>query len=145
MIKVKFYNIKEIDKYKQKYVVIMAKYEDKWILVRHKDRSTWEIPGGHIEKNETIENAAKRELYEETGAKEFNLNPVSIYSVTRENIETFGFLYYGEVFCLDSLPNSEIEEIKLVDDLDEDLTYPLIQPLLAEKVMKYLNNKTRNY
>lgn len=143
MIKVNFYYINEIEDNKLKYVVIMAKYKDKWILVRHKERTTWEIPGGHIEKNETIENAAKRELYEETGAKEFNLTPVSIYSVTREDIETFGFLYYSEVFSIDSLPNSEIEEIKLVCDLDEDLTYPLIQPLLAERVMKYLDSNTK--
>lgn len=143
MIKVNFYDINEIDKYKLKYVVIMSKYKDKWILARHKERTTWEIPGGHIEENETIEDAAKRELYEETGAKDFNLIPVSIYSVTRENIETFGFLYYGEVCSIDSLPNSEIQDIKLVDDLDEDLTYPLIQPLLAEKVIKYLNSNIK--
>lgn len=31
-----------------KYVVIIAKYRDKWILCKHKERNTWETAGGHI-------------------------------------------------------------------------------------------------
>jgi 8-oxo-dGTP diphosphatase len=36
------------------------------------------------------------------------------------------------------LPNFEIEEIKFVDELPENLTYPDIQPHLFEKVIKYI-------
>ena len=50
------------------FVVIAAKYKDQWVLCRHEERQTWEIPGGHREIGELLEQAARRELYEETGA-----------------------------------------------------------------------------
>ena len=34
------------------YVVIGARENDKWIFVRHRERQSWELPAGHIEKNE---------------------------------------------------------------------------------------------
>lgn len=32
------------------YAVIVGKYEGKWVLCQHKKRTTWEVPGGHIEE-----------------------------------------------------------------------------------------------
>ncbi len=44
--------------------------EDKKILlVKHSDYDKWLQPGGHIENDETPEEAAIREVYEETGIK----------------------------------------------------------------------------
>ena len=40
--------------------------DSSWVMVKHKIRG-WELPGGRINKNETIEHAAIRELKEETG------------------------------------------------------------------------------
>ena len=66
MIKVKFYQIGTIDDNKLLFAVIMAKFRGQWLYVRHRDRDTWEIPGGHREENETIYETASRELIEET-------------------------------------------------------------------------------
>ncbi len=41
----------------------------KVLLVRHKKYNKWLQPGGHIEDNEIPEEAAIREVYEETGIK----------------------------------------------------------------------------
>ena len=41
----------------------------KILLVKHKEYNKWLQPGGHIENNETPEEAAIREVYEETGIK----------------------------------------------------------------------------
>ena len=134
-LSVKFYNPEDVKIEKLKFVVIQAKYKDKWIFVRHKERDTLEIPGGHIEENETPDEAAKRELYEESGAIKFVLRSICAYSVCRKDEEeSYGMLYYGEVEEIGDLPEYEIAEIKLLDELPNNLTYESIQPLLFEKV-----------
>ena len=62
-----------------KYVVIFSRYQGKLLLSRHKGRDTWETQGGHIEQGESPEDAAKRELWEESGALKFTLEPMFMY------------------------------------------------------------------
>lgn len=127
-----------IEDEKIKFAVIAARYKNQWIYCRHRERNTFEIPGGHREVGETIIETAKRELYEETGAIGFELEEITVYSVVNDNIETFGMLFFTEVKELGVLPDLEIEEIQLFDEMPETLTYPLIQPLLIEKVKQVL-------
>jgi 8-oxo-dGTP diphosphatase len=124
------------------YSVISARFEGKWILVRHTDRDTWEIPGGHIEPGESPGEAAARELMEETGAKEFNIECVAGYSVEKGGKTGYGKLYFAEVVSLGEIPDkSEIAGICLLDNLPGNLTYPDIQPFLFNKVLEYLKEK----
>ncbi len=143
MLKVNFYEFNTIEDSKLLFAVIMAKFNSKWIYVKHEKRHTWEIPGGHREPNENIVDTASRELFEETGAIKFNITPVCIYSVERDETvdytESFGALFYSDVETLDKLPNFEISEIKLFDEIPNDLTYPLIQPFLHKKVLEVIN------
>ena len=142
MLKVNFYNLNTIKDDKLLFAVIMTKYNGQWVYVKHKKRNTWEIPGGHREKNETINDAASRELFEETGAKSFNIIPICIYSVKGDEsidyTESFGQLFYAEIESFDKLPDYEIREIKLFNNIPEDLTYPLIQPYLYKKVLEFI-------
>ena len=43
-----------------KYVVILSEYQGKILLSQHKNRTTWETQGGHIEPGETPMEAARR-------------------------------------------------------------------------------------
>lgn len=142
MFKVNFYDLNIVDDNILLFAVIMTKFNGKWIYVRHKDRQTWEIPGGHREKNENINDTASRELFEETGAVKFSMTPVCIYSVERDEsinyTESFGQLFYSEVETLDNQLQFEISEIKFFDDIPDNLTYPLIQPFLHRKVLEFL-------
>lgn len=143
MIKVNFYNLNSIEDNKLAFTVIMSKHKDKWIYVKHKERITWEISGGHREENESIWQTASRELFEETGETKFKLTPVCIYAVERNEevkyTECFGQLYYAEIEEVDKLPEFEIEKIKLFDDIPKELTYPLIQPVLHSKVVEFIS------
>lgn len=119
------------------YAVIAARFNGKWILVRHNERMTWEIPGGHIEESESPDEAARRELIEETGAEEFTLLCVATYSVEKKGYIGYGRLYFAEIIRLGKLSvNSEIIEIELMDDLPGNLTYSDIQPILFRKVLE---------
>ena len=89
---VNFYD--QVDDSLLKFAVIITKTDGKWVFCKHKERDTWEVPGGHREEGENINDTAKRELYEETGALEYDISPVCVYSVIAPNnfggAETFG-------------------------------------------------------
>jgi len=119
-----------------KYAVIVARHNGKWVFCRHRERDTYECPGGHREKGEEIEAAARRELWEETGASRYVLRPICIYSVAEDDKETFGMLYFAEIFEFSPLPDSEIGEVRLFDGTPEKWTYPQIQPYLLERVKR---------
>ena len=118
---------KEVD---LEYVVIMAKHGEEWILARHQDRSTWEFAGGHIEVGETPEQAAARELYEETGAEQFSIDDAP---------GSFGKLYFADVEQFAELPPYEMAEIRGFTEIPTELTYPLIYPILISKVQDFIN------
>lgn len=137
MVKVKFYEMAQDELLK--FAVIVSKADGKWVLCRHREWDTYEVPGGHREPGETILETAKRELQEETGAQIFEIEPVCVYSVTGktqvvdDEKETFGMLYSAEIKTFEVELHSEIEQVKLFDELPDNWTYPLIQPLLIQE------------
>ena len=124
-MKVNFYD--EVDDRLLKFAVIIAQTEGKYIFCKHKARSTWEVPGGHREPGEIILDTAKRELYEETGAVDFDIKQICAYSVIAEDnfdgVETFGMLYYADIKAFEKELHSEIEKIVITDKLPDAWKY----------------------
>jgi len=144
MTEVKFYNPSYTPDIKLTYAVIAARYNHNWLYVRHHKRNTWEIPGGHIEENETADEAAERELAEETGAVYFKIECVATYSVLKDGETGFGRLYFAEVARFGQIPDiSEIAEVKMLDSLPENLTHPDIQPHLYQRILEYLAEEAK--
>ena len=134
---VRFYD--KIEDHRLRFAVILARSGGKWVLCKHRERSTLEIPGGHREPGEDIDAAAGRELHEETGAAAFTLRPVCVYAVVRDGEpgESCGMLYAAEITAFDPELHSEIERTVLLDSLaGVDWTYPDIQPRLLEEARR---------
>ena len=138
MTTVRFYDQAEDEKLR--FAVIVTKTDGHWVFCKHRERDTLEVPGGHREPGEDILATAKRELYEETGAADFTIEPVCVYSVTApqhfDGQETFGMLFYADVKAFEKELHSEIERIVIRDGLPEAWTYPEIQPQLIREVQK---------
>ena len=137
VMEVKFYDT--VNDELLKFAVIISQSNGKWVFCKHKERDTYEVPGGHREAGEDIFETAKRELQEETGAIKFEIKPICVYSVTGKTRvndtgeETFGLLCFAEITEFAKELHSEMEKVVLMDELPENWTYPLIQPKLIEE------------
>ena len=144
-MQVKFYET--VDDALLKFAVIISRYNGQWVFCKHRERTTFEIPGGHREPNETILQAAERELREETGALDFSIAPVCVYSVTGKNRvnetgeETYGMLFFADIQAFEQDLHSEMECIHFFDALPTEWTYPLIQPLLIKEYLRRIEER----
>lgn len=137
MNKTETYDLGFCDEKEYTRVVCVSKYKDKFVFSYNKKRKGWEIPGGHIEEGETWKEAAKREMYEETGAVKINLEPVCVYK-----INSFALLCFCEILELAELPKEyEIEKIMFTNDLPDNLTFPEAYKLYFDIVSEYINDK----
>lgn len=134
MLEIQFYD--NVPDELLRFAVIISKTNGKWVFCKHRERNTLEVPGGRREQGEPILETARRELHEETGAIDFTLRPVCVYSVKgknsinkHDNDISYGMLFISEIFSFGEI-NSEIEKIIISEDLPNNWTYPEIQPKL---------------
>ena len=98
------------------FAVMIAKYDGSFLFVYNRLRACWELPGGLVDKGETAQAAAERELFEETGQRTLSSRFLGLLEYITEARE--GNLL-GALFCCDVevlkpfTPNEEIAELGL--------------------------------
>ncbi|MDD2458934.1 MAG: NUDIX domain-containing protein [Eubacteriales bacterium] len=132
-----------------KYAILVARFQGQFVFVRHRERQTLELPAGHREPGEAIQTTAARELREETGAMDFDLQPVFVFRVPaydahgQRTDEVASLVCFAEIRTLGPLdPAFEIAQIQLCPELPEHLTYPEIQPVVFRRVREWLAGQT---
>lgn len=57
------------------------------LLIKRSDTGRWGMPAGSLELGESVEDALKREVFEETGLKVTSYKPMAVYSDPKYAIE----------------------------------------------------------
>ena len=121
-----------------RFVVVCSFYQGRYVLSYHSGHQSWETQGGHIEQNETPEQAARRELYEESGVKDAALIPVCDYFACDSEGSSNGRVYAAVIQEMGEMPPSEMSKIEAFDALPDNLTYPFVTPVLFEEAKRTL-------
>ena len=124
-------------------VIIYTKNKDVLLLKKNNDKDMWQSVTGSLNENEKPIDAAKREVFEETGLKSSNIfdcyrkNVFEIYEMWRHKYED-GVTHNTEhVFLL------ELEsKVNIVLDKSEHLKYEWVSRVkAAEKVFSHTNRQ----
>jgi 8-oxo-dGTP pyrophosphatase MutT (NUDIX family) len=102
--------------------VMMIQNNKVW-LVRQTYMPGWFMPGGGLKKNETLEEAARREALEETGAELGEVMLMGAYSNLVEWKSDHNILFLCADFKFKGKPDAEIAELRAfsLGDLPDDL------------------------
>lgn len=122
-------------------------------IVNQKHRS-WSLPKGHVEENEDLLEAAKREIFEETGISELTLiTPLATYSRYAMNIDNGDnteelkkmHFYLFSTTQLDLAPSDEDNPVALwvkKEDVESYLTHPEDKKFFRKVLDEYLNSSS---
>ena len=127
--------------------VILLDQENRVLLQLRQDNNCWGLAGGSLEIGETLEQVAKRELFEETGLVTNNLELFNMYSGEQfyykyPNGDEVYVVVAAAYICKDfhgelTIEESEVKELKFfnLNDLPANISPPDL-PIINEYIQK---------
>jgi 8-oxo-dGTP pyrophosphatase MutT (NUDIX family) len=92
-------------------VRVMMIQEGKVTLVRQTYMPGWFMPGGGLKRGETLEQAARREAYEETGAELGEMTLMGAYTNFKDWKTDHNLVFVCHDFKVTGKPDKEIAEL----------------------------------
>jgi 8-oxo-dGTP pyrophosphatase MutT (NUDIX family) len=104
-------------------VRVMMLQDGRVWLVRQTYMPGWFMPGGGIKKSETLDEAARREAREETGAELGELTLMGAYSSFKDWKSDHNIVFICTDFEVKGKPDSEIAELRAfaINELPDDI------------------------
>lgn len=101
-------------------VIVFSKDRKQILLVKRAKKMTfesgkWVVPGGYVDRDELVVDAAKREVLEETGYELESIEYVKFVDNPNrpgEDRQSIAFVYEATVGSKTSVPDDESEEVK---------------------------------
>ena len=115
-------------------VDLLVTYNGQLLLMKRKNspaKGLWFTPGGRILKNESIENAVKRVLQEETGLTPTSIKQYGIMSHIWPEVHTITVFYRVDVESDQVQMNEEHDDLKWIT-----ATGPEYHPYLRHMIME---------
>lgn len=118
--------------------------KDSNIVLIH-NNNTYQFPGGHLEKGEDIKTAIKREILEETGIKDVNINePFLLIKTYAKNYFNSGKnvcnkIYYYLVFSNEEVSINE----EFLDEVERQSAFSIVY-VLASRLKEFLEYQNNN-
>ena len=85
------------------------------LLVKHSYQEGWLLPGGGIKRNESLEQAARRECREEVGAEAGQIELVGVFTQFVDWKNDHIVLFKSEDFTITPHKDFEIERVEFFD------------------------------
>lgn len=129
-----------------KHVWVICKFKNQWLLTKHKERG-YEFPGGKVEIGETADEAAVREVMEETGAVLKKIDYLAQYYVVGKSGSVIKNVYLAEVDKLTDQPTYYETEgpvlfNELPDNLAENINFSF---MMKDEVLFHCLNKINEH
>ncbi len=110
--------------FESKHVLVICQYREDWVLTRHNERGL-EFPGGKVEADESLQDTAKREVYEETGAQVIQLEWFAEYIVYTKK-PFCKTVFIGIADRVDNISLMETQGIVLLETLEINSSFSFL-------------------
>lgn len=126
----------------------IIEHEGKILLVQGKQRTHWALPGGHLENDELLPDAMRREIVEELGVEPVLGRILYVYQLFFENgeesLEFFYEVTNGQDFLNIDRSQTSHGQLELAEHAFVDVTQPTELKILPEFLREHVTHRAAN-